>query len=192
MIALVILALTMSAERLAGGPSVHQGVIDDARARQRRHRSGWILAGALTAAAVAAAVSVIPVGGGSAGRQGRVGPRVYPSAEREFGFGKDSWSFSRREPAGMIVLARIASPRGVRASVNATIPGVAGVRFGTGRGPGPLSLSCVVRGATNICTQAVEWCPMPRATWRFNVTKLTGPAGDIRVDFVVAPRPSTA
>jgi hypothetical protein len=181
----------MSFAERAAKPRIDAGVIDDARTRQRRHRNRWLLAGAASAAA-ATALSLALAGGGSTGRHDGHGVLARTGTERALGAGRDSWSFKRSEPAGVIVLARIATPRGVRASVDATIPGVAGVRFGTRRGPGPLSLSCVARGATNVCTQAVEWCPMPKATWRFNVTKLAGPPGQVRVDFVVAPRPSSA
>jgi hypothetical protein len=32
---------------------------------------------------------------------------------------------------------------------------------------------------------------MPKATWRFHVAKSSGPAGEVRVDFVVGPKPGT-
>ena len=178
------------AERLARGAHVHEGVIKDARVRQRQRRRWWLLGTTISVALAAVVVALVVGGGGAAGRGGRMGRIAATSEERGFSPGRGTWSFTLGEPAGVIVLARTSSPRGVRASVNATIPGVAGVQFGTRRGPGPLSLACALHGSTNVCTQAVEWCPMPQAKWRLSVTKLAGPGGEIRVDFVVATKPA--
>ena len=168
------------------------GVIEDARSRQRRWRRRIGVATAIGAAAVAALLPPVLGGGHPVGGSSR--PRQFAAtrAQRGFAAGRASWSFDLKEPAGVVMLARVSSPRGVRALVSATIPGVAGVRFGTRRNPGPLSLSCRVHDGTSVCTQAVEWCPMPKARWRLRVTKLAGPPGEIRVDFVVAPRPAAS
>jgi hypothetical protein len=53
------------------------------------------------------------------------------------------------------------------------------------------SLSCRLRGGVNVCTEAVEWCPMIAATWRLRATKQSGPAAQIQVDFVVGPKPQS-
>ena len=99
------------------------------------------------------------------------------------------------ERGGVILLAQLSAPRGVRAYVDATIPGVAGVgisgvTIATMSGERGASPSCRLHGGVNTCTQPVEWCPMPEATWRLRVVKLSGPAGPLRVSFVVGPRPT--
>ncbi|HEY3184473.1 MAG TPA: hypothetical protein VGJ77_16650 [Gaiellaceae bacterium] len=47
--------------------------------------------------------------------------------------------------------------------------------------------SCARRGPVDVCEQPEEWCPIPRALWRFVVRKLDGPAGPLRLEFVVRP-----
>lgn len=179
------------AVRLAGRVAVYFGVISQARARQRRRRRAVVVGGSLAVAATA--VAVLTAGGGQSARgRDRAARLSATTAIRHLLSGHRATTFSLREPAGVVLLARVSTPRGVRAFVNATIPGVAGVRFGTGHSPGPLSLSCAVHDARTICTQAVQWCPMPKATWRFHVAKSAGPAGDVRVDFVVGPEPGSS
>lgn len=163
------------------------GVIARARRRRRRRRLGAV---AVLAAAGAAAAALTPLlaghrpelGGGHSGR-----PAV-TAAERRLASGRDVETFSLREPAGVILTARVTARRGVSVDVDATIPGLAGVFFGTAtrfdRAP-----SCRLHGALKTCTQPVEWCPMPRATWHFRVVKTAGPPGEVRVDFVVGPKP---
>jgi hypothetical protein len=104
------------------------------------------------------------------------------------GQGQAQATSSIREPKGVILLARISAPRGLRAYVNATIPGVAGVKIPTVASESDPSLSCQLNGGLSVCTQAMEWCPMPKATWTLHVVKQSGPAGLVRVDFVVGPR----
>ncbi|HUY58979.1 MAG TPA: hypothetical protein VMV16_04670 [Solirubrobacteraceae bacterium] len=89
------------------------------------------------------------------------------------------------EPAGVILLFRVVAPVGTRAKVTGVIPGLAGVTI-----PIPLARSdnaetCARQGGAVVCTQAEEACPMPAASWRFRVRKLGGPAGRIRIDFLV-------
>jgi hypothetical protein len=175
------------AGRLATRVAVHFGVISRARNRQRRRRA--VAVGGSVAVAAAAIAALTTGGGQLSGGSDRAARLSATTAVRHLRSGHSAAAFSLREPAGVVLLARISAPRGVRAFVNAAIPGVAGVRFGTGHSPGPLSLSCAVHGARTVCTEAVEWCPMPKAAWRFHVTKSAGPAGDVRVDFVVGPKP---
>ncbi len=85
------------------------------------------------------------------------------------------------EPAGVILLLRLTVPHGTHAVVTGRIPGVAGVRIGTG--------DCRRRGAVDVCTQPEEWCPMPAAAWQFRLLKAAGPAGAIRLEFVVGRPP---
>jgi hypothetical protein len=94
------------------------------------------------------------------------------------------------EPAGVILLFRVVAPVGTRARVTGVITGLAGVTI-----PIPLARSanaeaCARQGGAVACTQAEEACPMPAASWRFRVRKLSGPAGRIRIDFVVGPAAS--
>lgn len=44
-------------------------------------------------------------------------------------------------------------------------------------------------GAFDVCTQSEEWCPMPQAVWHFHLVKLSGPAGAVRFDYLVAVPP---
>jgi hypothetical protein len=178
------------AGQLVGRIRIYAGVINRARGRQRRRRYRAVAFVVLAAGAVA--VAALTVGGGRS-TGGRAHPRsAATTAVRHLTAGRREMTFTMREPAGVILLARISAPRGVRAVVNATIPGLAGVPIGTtpdrfGRNP-----TCNVRGGMNVCTEAVEWCPMPQATWRLHLTKSAGPAGDVRVDFVVGPQPRSS
>jgi hypothetical protein len=70
-------------------------------------------------------------------------------------------------------------------------PGVADITVGTAQTKRDPSLSCRLHGGVNVCTEAIEWCPMIAATWQLRVTKQSGPAAQIRVDFVVGPKPQT-
>jgi hypothetical protein len=114
-----------------------------------------------------------------------------PATSRTFvlGPGRAERSFSLRERSGVILLNRLTVPHGVLAYVDAQIPGVAGAGVSSVARRNDPSLSCRRRGAVDVCTQAEEWCPMPRATWRFRLVKLSGPAGTVRFDYVVAPPP---
>jgi hypothetical protein len=87
------------------------------------------------------------------------------------------------ESAGVILLLRLTVPHGTHAVATGSIPGLAGVRIST------TSARCRRAGSFDVCTQPEEWCPMPAAAWRFRVTKLSGPAGNLRLDFVVGSPP---
>ena len=97
--------------------------------------------------------------------------------------------FTLRERSGVILLSRLTVPAGVRAYVDATIPHLAGTRFSTARANDP-ALRCRRQGAATVCTQAQEWCPMPAADWRLHLVKQSGPAGPVRIDYVVGPPPA--
>ena len=172
--------------RMVGRVRVHAGVISQARGRQRRRRA---VAVAVSAAVAAAAATLFVGGGGASGGRDHA-PRVSATTVvRHLAGGRGETRFSIREPAGVVLLARVSAPRGVRAFVNATIPGVAGVPMGTAPDRFGQNPACAVHGQVNVCTEAVEWCPTPQATWRFRVAKVAGPAGDVRVDFIVGPKP---
>ena len=177
------------AGRLVGRIRIYFGVISQARGRQRRRRNRAVALGASTAVAAVVAAMVTLGGGQPTGGRGHAARTPATTAVRHLTAGRRETKFSLREPAGVVLLARISAPRGVRAFVNATIPGLAGVPIGTtpdrfGRNP-----TCTVQGDMNVCTEAVQWCPMPHATWRFRIIKAGGPAGDVRVDFIVGPKP---
>jgi hypothetical protein len=91
------------------------------------------------------------------------------------------------EPAGVIRVLRVVAPAGTRVKVTGVIPGLAGVSVAIPLARSDNSGSCARRGGAVVCNQGEEWCPMPAATWRFRVRKLAGPAGRIRIDFVVGP-----
>ena len=170
------------------------GVIEEARSRQRRHRSMAAVAGLMAAGLVAI---VIASGGGG---RGTPPPTASDSSSltpigKGVGFssarGRAQASFSMSEPAGVILLAQISVPHGARAFMNATTFGGA-VRVTTwGAGPGR-SLSCVPHGGIDVCTQLIEPCPFGAAVWRLHVVKLSGPAGLVRVKLGFGPSASQA
>lgn len=100
--------------------------------------------------------------------------------------------FTMREPAGVMLLTRITVPHGVHAYVDATIPGVGGARFSTALARRDPGLTCRRIGADDVCIQQQEWCPMPAGRWHVHLVKTSGPAGPIRIDFVIGPPPSHA
>ena len=174
---------------LLGRVRIYAGVISQARGRQRRRRT---VAVGVSAAIAAAAVTLIVGGGGARGGRERTAHAPATTVVRRLTAGRGETTFTLREPAGVVLLARVSAPRGVRAFVNATIPGLAGVPMGTTPDRFGQNPTCAVHGQLNVCTEAVEWCPMPQATWRFHVAKVAGPAGDVRVDFIVGPKPTGA
>ena len=180
--------MTAHAGRLASRIRIYAGVVSQARGRQRRRRRR-ALAGGLVMLAAAAVSTLTLDGGRSPDRRAHTGRAAATSAVRRLAAGRGETTFTMREPAGVVLLARVSAPRGVRAYVNATIPGVAGVPMGTTPDRFAQNPTCAIRGRLNVCTEAVEWCPMPQATWRFHVAKAAGPAGEVRVDFIVGPKP---
>lgn len=112
------------------------------------------------------------------------------STSRAFhlGPGRATRTFTLQEPAGVILLNRITIPHGALVVVSAEIPGVAGARVSSV--PKPYRAACKRRGTQDVCTQGEEWCPMPKATWHVRLVKLSGPAGLVRFDYVVAPPPA--
>jgi hypothetical protein len=108
----------------------------------------------------------------------------------QLGAGRATRRFSFRERSGVILVNRLTVAHGMRVVVEARIPHVAVARassLASRNNPSP----CRRTGAFDVCTQAEEWCPMPRALWQFQLVKLSGPAGQIRFDFVVKPPPGT-
>jgi hypothetical protein len=112
------------------------------------------------------------------------------------GPGRAQGTASLREPSGVILLAQISAARGIRAAVELTNadyagPGVADITLATAptkRDPSP---SCRAHRGEEVCTQAIEWCPMTAARWRLNVTKQNGPATQVRIDFIIGPKPTS-
>ena len=107
------------------------------------------------------------------------------------GAGRATRTFTFRERRGAIVLTQLTIRHGVRAYVDARIPGAAVEVWSWASRDNP-SASCRRDGAFDVCTQGEEWCPMPQATWQFRLVKVGGPAGSIRFDFVVAAPRGTA
>jgi hypothetical protein len=108
----------------------------------------------------------------------------------ELGAGRTTRTFTLRQRDGVILVNRLTVSHGVRAFVDARIPGLAGARVSSWMSRNDPSLVCRRRGAFDVCTQAEEWCPMPQAVWHFRLVKLSGPAGPIRFDYVVAAPPA--
>jgi hypothetical protein len=102
----------------------------------------------------------------------------------QVGSGATLKRFDVSEPAGVIRLLRVTVPRGTRANLTGVIPQVAGVGISTRDSTVP-SETCQSNGAVEVCAQAEEACPMPAATWQFRLHKLAGPAGEVRLEFVV-------
>jgi hypothetical protein len=140
---------------------------------------------------VAAAAYVLPVPG--LADQGRAAT-VRSQTNRIFllGAGRAVRTFHFRERSGVIIVNRLTVPHGVRAFVAARIPHLAGARVASWPNRDDPTPACHRRGAFDVCTQGEEGCPMPEATWRFVLVKLSGPAGAIRFDYVVAAPPAKA
>jgi hypothetical protein len=117
-------------------------------------------------------------------------PRFATSRTVFLGAGHAVRSFTLRERGGVILLNRVTVLRGVRIVVDARIPGVAGVRVTSRSRRIAPSPSCQRHGAVDVCTQGEEWCPMPQATWQVRMVKLSGPAGRVRFDLIIAPPPN--
>jgi hypothetical protein len=98
-------------------------------------------------------------------------------------------TFTFRERGGVILTNRLTVSRGVRAFVEARIPGVAGAEVWSWPARNRPAASCRMDGSFDVCTQGEEWCPIPEAIWHFRLVKLSGPAGPIRFDFIVAAPP---
>jgi hypothetical protein len=99
--------------------------------------------------------------------------------------GAERHRFTLRRPAGVVLLFRLTLPRGTRAYLTGRIGNVAGVGISTDH-----NASCRERGRFLVCEQGVEWCPLPRGTWGFRLHKVSGPAGQARLEFVVGTPPS--
>jgi hypothetical protein len=93
--------------------------------------------------------------------------------------------FLASEPLGVVLLLRLTVPHGTWAAAVGRIPHLAGVAISTDR-----RSNCRRNGPVDICTQPVEWCPIPAAAWQFVLRKRAGPPGQIRLDFVVGSPPS--
>jgi hypothetical protein len=103
--------------------------------------------------------------------------------------GRASRFFTLRERSGVILVNRLTVRRGVRVTVYASIPHLAGAgvtSWPDQRGR-DATLSCRRKGPYEVCNQAEEWCPMPKASWHVRLVKLAGPAGPVRFDYLVAP-----
>jgi hypothetical protein len=123
-------------------------------------------------------------------------PRASPAFQmtRTFALdaGRAARTFTLHERGGVILVNRLTVSHGVRAFVEARIPGLAGARVSSWTSRNDPSLVCRTRGAVEVCTQSEEWCPMPQAVWHFRLIKLSGPAGPLRFDYVVAAPPARA
>ncbi len=109
------------------------------------------------------------------------------------GPGASEASFRVKEPYGIITLFRVTVPHGAVVKVEGRLRRIAGVTLSTSARDRTLwypSLSCSQRGAADVCVQREEWCPMPQGTWRFHVAKSSGPAGVVRIEFVVGQPPA--
>lgn len=75
-------------------------------------------------------------------------------------------------------------PHGTRAELTGAIPQVASIVISTPHRNIP-SETCHHRGTADVCIEAEQACPMPAATWHYRLHKLAGPAGQIRLEFLV-------
>jgi hypothetical protein len=148
----------------------------------------------LLLAAVAVSVSAASTSGTAISSPGPFSETrsLSPQASRVFRFpaGKAQRRFTMQEPAGVMLLTRITVPHAVHAYVDALIGSVGGTRFSTGYGRPDPALACHRQGGYEACTQQQEWCPMPAGRWRLRLVKTAGPAGQVRVVFVVGPPPA--
>jgi hypothetical protein len=125
---------------------------------------------------------------------GAEAPRASPAFQTtrtfELGAGRATRTFTLHERDGVILINRLTVLQGVRAVVEARIPGLAGARVSSWTSRNDPSLVCRRRGAFDVCTQSEEWCPMPKAVWQFRLVKFSGSAGPVRFDYVVAAPPA--
>ena len=96
--------------------------------------------------------------------------------------------FSVREPAGYIQRLAITAPAGMRAAVSLVIPQVAAVGLSVPV-PAGSAESCRREGTRQTCVVPLERCPMPKATWRVELSKPGGPAALIRLQFLIHRSP---
>ena len=139
-----------------------------------------VLAGLATAAACSMTWS--SVADGTAGAHGPDGLviRTVP--------GRSVDRATMPEPAGVIREFRVAAPAGTRMTVTVVIPGLAGVSASIPRARFDNAETCSRSRGYIRCAQAEEACPMPAADWRVRLRKISGPAGPVRIDFVVGSR----
>lgn len=157
--------------------------------RVRDLPAGWLRTASMRRVLVACVMVSIAILGSSARARpaatgdGRLSVRVRAGASTS--------RVAVAEPAGVIRRLRIVAPAGTRTNVTGVISRLAGVSVSIPLARSDNSGSCERHGGTVVCNQGEEWCPMPAATWRFRVRKLAGPAGRIRIDFVVGPSAHT-
>jgi hypothetical protein len=92
--------------------------------------------------------------------------------------------FKISERAGAIRLLRVTVPQRTRLNITGQIPHLAIVGISTPQSTASAE-TCRQRDEDEICTQPMQQCPMPAATWHFRLQKLAGPSGDIRLEFTV-------
>ena len=120
----------------------------------------------------------------------RASPAFQTTQTFELGAGRATRTFTLLERDVVILTNCLTVSHGVRAVVEARIPGLAGARVSSWTSHDDPPLVCRRRGALDVCTQSEEWCPMPQAVWHFRLVKLSGPAGPVRFDYVVAAPPA--
>jgi hypothetical protein len=106
------------------------------------------------------------------------------------GAGRATRTFTFREQGGVIRRNQLTVRHGVRVFVDARSPDTSVLKIWSWARRNEPSLSCRRHGGFDICTQGEEWCPMPQATWHFRLVKLSGPAGPVRFNYVVAAPPA--
>ena len=108
-----------------------------------------------------------------------------------FDTGRQSRTFTMREPHGVILLYRIEAPAGARVRGTSQLPRVT-VPLVIATSRTGASSSCHARAARITCTVGEEWCPMPAGVWRIRLHKLAGPAGNVTVWFRVGAPPQSS
>ena len=152
-------------------------------------RSGRFYAYTCSLAAAVLLLAAQPAGAVGLPRAGGHPTAFQTTRTFRLGAGRASRTFRFHERSGVILVNRLTVPHGMRVIVEARIPQLAGARVTSWPSRNDPSLSCRHHGAVKVCTQGEEWCPMPEATWHFRLVKLSGPAGPIRFDYVVATPP---
>src|SRR5438270_11855457 len=104
------------------------------------------------------------------------------------GRGSAAASFVLREPGGVILDYRISAPAGTRLRAWTQIPGTtAPLEISMSRPPS--AGACRRRSGRLVCSQGEEWCSMTPAAWSVRILKRSGPAGMVRLRFVVGTPP---
>jgi hypothetical protein len=136
------------------------------------------------------AVLAVPAAAASQHQPRQLRARFQTKRTFRLGAGRATRTFTFREQDGVILRNQLTVRHGVRVVVDARSADTSVLKIWSWARRNEPSLSCRRHGGFDICTQSEQWCPMPQASWHFRLVKLSGPAGPVRFDYVVATPPA--